>query len=85
MKMARVSRERVLESCAKTSMGMLVVGLGARAASGAVPMAATGGNWGGALQLLGSGRERGRAGRFAAATAVTLGRIALLQVWKNSR
>ena len=84
VKMARVSRERVLESCAKTSMGMLVVGLVARAASGAVPMAATGGNWNETLPLLGNGDANEVAlGALAAATAVTLGRIALLQVWEE--
>jgi len=84
VKMARVSRERVLESCAKTSLGMLVVGLGARAASGAVPVAATGGNWNETLPLLGNGDTSDVAlSALAAATAVTLGRIALLQVWEE--
>ena len=78
---ARVGRDDVLRSCATTSIGMLVVGLGARAASGALPTSATRGDWSAALPLLGDDAGATALTALCAASAVTVGRIALLQVW----
>ena len=79
--LARVGRDDVLRSCATTSIGMLVVGLGARAASGAFPTRATHGDWNAALPLLGDDAGATAVAALCAAGAVTVGRIALLQVW----
>ena len=59
------------------------IGLGARALSGAVPVSALHGDWNAALPLASGDASDMLVAACAAAGAVTLGRIALLQVWEE--
>jgi len=81
--MPTVTRDGVLTSCATTSASLLGIGLFARALSGAVPVSALHGDWNAALPLASGDASDMIVAACAAAGAVTLGRIALLQVWEE--
>ena len=81
--MPTVTRDGVLTSCATTSVSLLGIGLGARALSGVVPVSALHGDWNAALPLASGDASDMLVAACAAAGAVTLGRIALLQVWEE--
>ena len=76
-----VTREQVLQSCAVTSLSLLGIGAFARGVSAAFPLAALGGDWNAALPLASDDASGMAVSACAAAMAVTLGRITLLQVW----
>ena len=78
-----VSREQVLASCASTSLAMLGVGYGMRLGARAIPVEALGGDFSSALPLVSDDVKTMIIGAIGAATVVTIGRIALLQVWEE--